>query len=285
MAKLSKTQARYHAHACELLAKEKLSLEEKYFVLQHWREDATHINSVSGAFFTPPALARDLSIEVAGPCVIDLCAGIGSLAFAAWHRHDFERASLNHVTCVEINPDYIAVGKKLLPEADWIQADVFHLPENLGRFDCVIANPPFGAIKSSGKAPRFTGNIFEYRVIDIASDIADYGVFIIPQSSAPFEFSGKACYQSSEHERYRNFHAQTAITLEPNCGLDTSVHRNDWTVVPPPVEIVTSDLREARKARASTAISSRRVSDFACTDNSADAGSAETRFVFQPELF
>jgi predicted RNA methylase len=288
MAKLTKPQANNHAQACKLLEKEKLSLEEKNFVLEHWREDATHINSVSGAFFTPPALARDFSIEVTGPCVIDLCAGIGSLAFAAWHHHTFDRRSLNRITCVEINPDYIAVGKKLLPEADWIQADVFHLPKDLARFDCVIANPPFGATKKSGKAPRFTGNIFEYRVIDIASDIGDYGVFIIPQSSAPFELSGKQCYRRSEHEKYRYFHAQTAITLGANCGFDTSVHRNDWTVVPPAVEIVTSDLREAREARASATESSQRDSDSACTaqcENSRNAGDTEKHFMFQPELF
>src|SRR5207249_941216 len=149
---------------------------------------ASHINSVSGAFFTPPALARDLSIEVHGRRVIDLCAGIGNLAFAVWHRHDCDRGSLTHLTCVEINPDYVAVGKKIIPEATWIQANVFELPKDMGHFDCAISNPPFGATKASGKSPRFTGNIFEYRVIDIASDIADYGVFIIPQVSAPFEY-------------------------------------------------------------------------------------------------
>ena len=30
-----------------------------------------------------------------------------------------------HFPCVEINPDYISVGKNILPEATWIQADVF----------------------------------------------------------------------------------------------------------------------------------------------------------------
>jgi predicted RNA methylase len=189
---------------------------------------------------------------------------------------------------VEINPDYIAVGKKLLPEANWIQADVFHLPKHIGHFDCAIANPPFGATKSSGRAPRFTGSIFEYRVIDIASDIADYGVFILPQSSAPFELSGKQCYRSNEHEKYRNFHAQTAVTLGANCGLDTSVHRNDWIAVPPVVEIVTSNLREARDTRASATECSRRDPDVACTaqcENSGDAGDTKKHSMFQAELF
>jgi predicted RNA methylase len=250
MAKLTKEQAKKHAEACKLLQKNHLSLDEKHFVLENWREDASHINSVFGAFFTPPALARDLSIEVSGRRVVDLCAGIGSLAFAAWHRHDHDRASLNHITCVEINPDYVAVGKKILPEATWIVADVFDLPEHIGQFDCAISNPPFGMTKASGKSPRFTGNIFEYRVIDIASDLAAYGVFLIPQASAPFELSGKQNYHLNEHAKYQKFSRQTCISLGANCGLDTSVHRNDWTMVPPPIEIVTADFREARDARA-----------------------------------
>ncbi len=249
MAKLSKEQARNHDAACTLLEKEKLTLDEKYFVLDNWREDAHHINSVAGSFFTPQALARDLSIEVTGQRVIDLCAGIGSLSFAVWHHYDCDRARLQHITCLEINPDYVAAGRKILPEAVWIQADVFDLPRDIGRFDCAIANPPFGSTKPSGRAPRFTGNVFEYRIIDIASDIADYGVFIIPQMSAPFEYSGKQCYRSNEHDKYKCFSKQTSISLAANCGLDTSVHCKDWTIAPPPIEIVTADLRKAREAR------------------------------------
>ena len=150
MAKLSKAQAKNHADACKLLAKEKLSLDERYFVLENWREDATHINSVAGAYFTPPALAREFALEVVGPRVIDLCAGIGSLAFAFWHRHAFDSNPAAEITCIEVNPDYVAVGNKILPEANWIQADVSCLAKDIGHFDCAIANPPFGATKASG---------------------------------------------------------------------------------------------------------------------------------------
>ena len=251
MAKLTKAQAKNHAQASNLLEKDRLTFDENLFVLQNWREDATHINSVAAAFFTPQTLARDLSIEVTGPRVIDLCAGIGSLAFAVWHRHDFDRQALSHITCVEINPDYVAVGKKVLPEATWLQADVFSLPGDIGHFDCAIANPPFGPARTSDRAPRFTGNVFEYRVIDIASDIADYGVFLIPQVSAPFEYSGKQAYRRTEHDKYRNFYLQTAIALESNCGLDTSAHRGEWTIVPPQIEIVLADFEEARNRRRS----------------------------------
>jgi hypothetical protein len=71
----------------------------------------------------------------------------------------------------------------------------------------------------------------------------------VPQASAPFEYSGKSGYRLNEHEKYRHFSAQTSISLGANCGLDTSVHRNDWTALPPAIEIVTADFREARDAR------------------------------------
>lgn len=249
MAKLTKAEAKTHAEACKLLTRERLSLDERYFILEHWREDATHVNSVAGAFFTPPSLARDFAIEVAGARVIDLCAGIGALAFAVSQRYDFGLDVSSNITCVEINPDYIAVGRKILPEATWVQADVFDLPRDIGNFDCAIANPPFGVTTGSRKGPRFTGNIFEYRVIDIASDLADFGVFIIPQASAPFEYSGKQSYRDNQHDRYLEFLRQTSIHLAANCGIDTSMHRNDWTITPPPIEIVTADFLESRAAR------------------------------------
>jgi hypothetical protein len=54
------------------------------------------------------------------------------------------------LTCVEINPRYFEVGRKLLPEARWINADVFDWRTlDLGRYDVAIANPPFGRVKPS----------------------------------------------------------------------------------------------------------------------------------------
>ncbi len=45
------------------------------------------------------------------------------------------------------------IGRKLLPEARWINADVFDWRElDLGRYDCAIGNPPFGRVKRQGMA-------------------------------------------------------------------------------------------------------------------------------------
>ncbi|MFG1462291.1 methyltransferase [Xanthobacter sp. DSM 24535] len=248
MSKLTKAKAKAHQQACEILKKDVLTNDEKWFVLENWQESATHINTVAGAFFTPPDLARSFCIEVDGRLIIDLCAGIGTLSFLYMEKCCF--GPKPKITCVEINPDYIAVGRKILPEATWVQASVFDLPD-LEHFDCAISNPPFGNIKRGGlDAPRFTGRQFEYHVIDIASDLADYGVFIIPQMSAPFRYSGEATYRVAKDAGYLAFEQKTGIELGANCGIDCSCSQDEWHGVAPKVEVVTVDFQEVRLRRA-----------------------------------
>lgn len=251
MSKLSKREAKAHRAACELLKKDVLTLDDKWFVIENWQESASHVNSEAGAFFTPSGLANDFSIEI-GDCrrVIDLCAGIGGLSFAHVAGHFFENRR-PEVVCIERNPEYIKVGKKLLPEATWIEADVFDIERlGLGHFDVAISNPPFGSTaRNDGKSPRFSGTDFEYHVIDIASDIADYGVFIIPQMSAPFRYSGARYYEETRPDKYLKFTEQTSISLTAGCGIDTSFYRNDWHGVSPATEIVCADFKETRALR------------------------------------
>jgi hypothetical protein len=248
MSKLTKEQAKKHLAAVDLLKKDRLSEDDRWFVLENWQESAAHINSTAGAFFTPVMLARDFAIEVHGTRVLDLCAGIGCLSFMAFNKSCWGRDPIE-ITCVELNPDYVAVGQKVLPEARWIIGDIFSLPIDLGRFDCVISNPPFGATKRNGDAPRYSGRSFEYHVIDIASDLGEYGAFIIPQNSAPFKYSGRQSFELTPNDEYARFHADTGISLEMNCGIDTECHRGDWRGVAPAVEIVCAEFDEVREAR------------------------------------
>lgn len=259
MAKLSKAQAKAHQQACDLLAKDILTEDDKWFVLENWQESARHINTIAGAFFTPVGLARGFSIEVGGGRIIDLCAGIGALSFMCTQRHD----KPTQITCIELNPDYAAVGRKIVPEATWIVGSVFDLP-SLGHFDFAIGNPPFGATPRDAKAPRYSGGEFELHVIDVASGLADYGVFIVPQNTAPFRYSG--CpkggwpatirnglgngYLDCPSDTHAKLLAQTGIVLEANCGIDTDEYRNDWHGVSVKTEIVTADFVEARARRA-----------------------------------
>jgi hypothetical protein len=244
--RMSKTKARAHQHACELLKKPKLSLDDRFEVLRKWQAGASPLNGIAGAFFTPAGLARDLAVAmpVCSGRIVDLCAGIGSLAFAAWRYAD--EPSNCEIVCVEINPVYVGVGRKVLPEATWICADVFALPD-LGRFDIAIANPPFGSTSRSGRAPRYSGREFEFHVIDIASDCAKYGTFLVPQESAPFVFSGVQGFRwksPAERDRYDAFSKSTGIELTENVGVDTSFYADEWEDVEVVTEIVLADFTD-----------------------------------------
>lgn len=239
MAKLSKEQAKLHDEAERILAKQKLTDDDKQFVIENWQESATHVNSAAGAFFTPWGLACDTVIELGGSsfdgAVIDLCAGMGTLSLAA---QTMSRAS--RIVCVELNEKYADVGRKMVPDAEWIVGSIFQ-QRGIGRFDHAISNPPFGKIKRDGDSPNYKGGEFEYHVIDIASGLADYGTFIIPGQSSGFELSGDYGYRRMESQKYTSFVKQTGISLDAGCGVDTRYYADAWHGVSPKVEIVCAE--------------------------------------------
>ena len=244
--KLTKQQSKRHEEACRLLEKDGLSLDERWFVIENWHEGATHNTGVLGAYFTPLDLARDFAIDVVGGRIVDLCAGIGTLAFICLHTRYWDRAP--RIVCIEINPGYVEVGKKILPEADWICADVFDAWQTVGRFDTAISNPPYGRIKAGGRAPRYGGSLFEYKLVDLAAHIADYGTFLLPQNSAGFRYSGRQFYDRYENDEYRRFESDTGLALEVGCGVDTSIYADDWRGVKPTCEVVCCDFGNAQPA-------------------------------------
>ncbi|MEU2159473.1 MULTISPECIES: methyltransferase [Streptomyces] len=251
MAKLTKEQERLHREASRLVKLNRdLTEEERETVLDHWQESSTTSNSLDGAFFTPEDLALDLRLEVNGERVIDLCAGIGRLAWAVqdkWHRR-FEGRPPREVVCVEKNPAYVEVGRKVVPEAHWICADVFTLdPKTLGRFDYAVANPPFGRVERSGNGPRYRGPNFEFHVMDIASTLARKGVFLVPQMSAPFKIAGVHSYEEQRSTAYERFHRETGITLCSRVGIDTSAYEDGWRGVSPRTEVVFADFEDAEE--------------------------------------
>lgn len=239
MAKLSKRQAKSHQEAEQILAKPKLTDDDKQFVIENWQESATHVNSAAGAFFTPWGLATDAMIELGGwkfeGSVLDLCAGMGTLSLAAQ-----QLSRVSRIVCVELNPAYAAVGRKMVPDAEWVEASIF-AHEEWGQFDHAISNPPFGKIKRDGAAPRYKGGEFEYHVIDIAAHHAEFGTFIIPNMSSGFTLSDDLGYRRLESQKYTTFVKQTGISLEPGCGVDTRVYADEWHGVSPAVEIACTE--------------------------------------------
>lgn len=143
---LNKAQAKQHAQACKLLEKDTLTFSERCFVIENFHEGGDSNNKYGSAHFTPYDLANDFKLDLHGPRVLDLCAGIGVLAFAYLHGWDHGERLLELV-CMEMNPRYVEVGRKILPEVEWIHGDVFDpdiqamLKER--DFTSVISNPPF----------------------------------------------------------------------------------------------------------------------------------------------
>lgn len=241
MSRLSKAQIAKHNEALNLLAKDKLSDDDREFVLNHWQESANHVNSAAGAFFTPSGLARDTAIYCNGAeTIVDLCAGIGGLGLWAW----WLSGGRARITCIEVNPAYVEVGRKLFPEATWICASV---EQANGRFDCALSNPPFGKTAKI-KGPRYSGED-DLAVVDIAADLAEWGVFILPSMSCPFEYSGKPDYRERPSPKADKFAAATGIVV--NCeSSDASLYRDEWRGASPAVEVVSADFSTWRSDRA-----------------------------------
>jgi len=251
--KLTKEQTKNHDKAEELLLKDELSFDDKYFVLENWLPAATNNIGKVASFFTPRMMANDFCYEAGSGNVIDLCAGIGMLSFQL-NRFLDGKVKL---TCLEINPDFVRVGKKILPEANWIKGDVLDedLIKSIGSFDCVISNPPFGKIKTGSKLKwlKYQGTEFEYKVIEVGNFLARYrGAFILPQLSCPFRISGMYNNQVMDEpyitDKYRKFSKETGLDLTPNCGFDLSSYVNQWNGTNQMCEIAICEYEELRSS-------------------------------------
>ena len=221
--KLTRKEIKAHEAACELIGLTRgLDIDERISIVDNWHEGANHVNSAAGAFFTPFDMSFHVGMYAGHGKVLDLCAGIGSLSLGT-EVHNCP--GNNDFTLVEINPDYAAVARRVMPDAEIIVGSVYDegLMNELRQrdFDVVISNPPFGSSTREDKnASRYSGPM-QYEVIDIASELAPYGVFILPQNDCPFIYSGKPSYKAAENRKYKKFHEKTGIAFECS-SVDTS---------------------------------------------------------------
>ncbi|WP_447842331.1 methyltransferase [Enterobacter cloacae] len=180
MARITKKESALHIQVMDLIHTDKqLTQDEKEFIFNNYKGDGI---GATGAFFTPEMLAWDFILDAGctGQC-IELCAGIGRLSY-----YQYLRNNPTHITCVELNPEYVMIGKRVLPEAEWIIGDALqYTPDRF--YEVAYGNPPFGKINTSeAYTGCYTGSEFEYKVIEHASTFSSYGVWIVPQGSAGF---------------------------------------------------------------------------------------------------
>jgi len=249
--KLTRQQRQAHAQAEAILSSGNAHrIDERQAVIERWHEGANHNNAASSAFFTPYDIAFHLALNVPnGGKLLDLCSGIGALTVAILdHGHDFDE-----IVLVEYNEDYCEVARKLLPQAEVINGSIYDpvlIAELTTRgFRTVVSNPPFGTVSKpkGASGPRYKGDA-HYEAIDIASDLADNGVFILPQQACPFAYSGRQNFIRVDNYRYEKFSKTTGIELELGASTDTSVLTpfRSTTIT---VEIVEADFLEARERR------------------------------------
>ena len=223
MERVTKKESQLRLKVMELVHSDRqLTEDDKEFIFNNYRGDGI---GATGAFFTPEMLAWDFMLDAgcSDDC-IELCAGIGRLSY-----YQFIRNKPSHITCVELNPEYVLIGKRVLPQAEWITGDALqYTPDRFYRV--AYGNPPFGKINTSGAyTGRYTGSEFEYKIIDRAREYSSYGVWIVPQGSAGFKYSGHTYYDRSiQSAKYTKFEKDTGLILHPGVGIDTSIYRDQW---------------------------------------------------------
>jgi predicted RNA methylase len=232
MAKLSKQDSKRHDEAEALVVASKtrlLTFIEREFVVENWNPAARHNVTRHSVFFTPMDMASALAIETGhleAPRklrLLDLCAGTGRLSWGVLQHHSTNKDNIE-LTCLELNPDFVRVGQAILPDANWVQGSFLNdaLLSTLGRFDLVISNPPFAKIPQHEKPQLpYNGNLMEYAACQVALQLADEAVFILPQHRCPFEYSGKQTFRKTENRTYEKFSKESGIKFEMNCGIDT----------------------------------------------------------------
>lgn len=83
---------------------------------------------------------------------------------------------------------------------------------------------PFGRFKTSTFDMRYKGNEFEFLTIEIASKFSEEGIFILPQQSTPFKYSGNQHYQEVEpSQKLKKFLTETGHKMTLSVGIDTGL--------------------------------------------------------------
>lgn len=232
--KLSKAEIKLQKEVKAILEQEDLSFEDQEYIYENFNAGAISDVTTHSAYFTPLDLAYDFALFAgrSGVCV-DMCAGIGVLSFCASVRDTYSR-KIKQQICIERNPDYLAIGKKLLPDAEWILGDMFDesmwndIINRYGKIDSIVSNPPFGKVTKTDKDRswlKYQGADLDIAAIEIALKFADDVSMILPSGSVSFRYSGRPYYEDIDNRKINKLKKDTGLEfMMTNPGLDTSVY-------------------------------------------------------------
>lgn len=230
MAKLTKTDTKLHDEAMELInGTGVLNFDQIEFCYENYNPMAEHNVGKAAIFFTPPELAWNFAV-MASPSgrVIDLCAGIGILARNVMQHDSYlgsteavPHGDITEMVCLEQNPEFVRIGKRLLPQATWIEGSVFDkdLIISLGEFDLAISNPPYGNIpgKKAGSWLKTKGPA-QWMVMEVGLRLAYNGVVaILPRGDSDYDYQTVPLDITNPRPSYvRNFGGTTGKIENPN---------------------------------------------------------------------
>jgi predicted RNA methylase len=252
MAKLSKQQLKNHQQALELVdLKRDLDFDERHFVLENFCPGAG-AKTYGQMFFTPMGLAGELAIHrwADRGTVVDIGAGIGALTRFCLDYGSLDPKRPDRFICIERSVENVRVGKKVVPEAEWIQADAFDpaVWAQIGEVEYVISNPPFGNVPTDNDSKEYKDfqkelgvGVAHLKAVGLCRKFSAYGgTFILPQGDLPFEYSGRNHYHAKESvstvlAKFMKRWPNTTFNCQ---GIDCSVYENEWQDASPKVELV-----------------------------------------------
>lgn len=239
--KLTKVETRDHEQIDTLLRQKALSLTEKELILDKFLPHSLDNSTKSGSFFTPRSISQEFSVfcDCDRDTVIDLAAGIGSLAHALVSCGRRPKK----LVCVESNPDFVRIGKKVVPEAEWVLGDVFTRPVfdalRRRRANWVISNPPYGLRLKDRDWLTYNG-ASDLMAVETAVRLAPDSVFILPQGSVPWQDSGTAFHRERKDigGALKLFMDRNPRIVFGSTSMDMSVYAKDWQGGSSKVELV-----------------------------------------------
>lgn len=244
MAKISKVQTRAHDAAMQLVHSDRpLTRDEREQVISDYNPMASHNVGKGAIFFTPMGLAWDLAVMCQPKgAVIDLFAGIGRLAWSIW-RHDTNGGAgdINRLVCVEREEEFVQVGQRVLPEAEWYRQDAFDLSflAGLGEFDCAVSNPPYGftATDADTSWMKLAKGEAHWKAVELVLRLTyNGGLMVLPESAADFNPHRRTQRIHPPRNFYLGDHFP-GITMNPE-SIDTRLYKDDWQGTKPDVLVV-----------------------------------------------